>query len=58
MKENNFISWNMFWGNAAGYLRNGECKNFQTLAIVFSTPENLQVVISGALGKKKSHFLS
>ena len=24
-----------------GYLRNSKCENFQTFAIVFSTPENL-----------------
>ena len=41
-----------------GYLRNGECKSFQTFAIVFSTPDNLLVGISGALGTKESHFLS
>ena len=33
-------------------------KSFQTFAIVFSTPENLLVGISGALGMKESHFLS
>ena len=31
---------------------------FKTFAIVFSTPENLLVRISGDLGKKVSHFLS
>ena len=31
---------------------------FQTFAIVFSTPENLLVRISGALGMKVSHFPS
>ena len=31
---------------------------FKTFAIVFSTLENLQVEISGALGMKESHFLS
>ena len=30
----------------------------QTFAIVFSTPENLLLGISGALGMKVSHFLS
>ena len=30
---------------------------FQTFAIVFSTPENLLVGISGALGMKEIHFL-
>ena len=35
--------------NAVGYLRNGECYSFQTFAIVFSTPENLLVKITGAL---------
>ena len=43
MKESHFLSKNVFWENAVGYLRNGECKNFQTFAIVFSTPENLLV---------------
>ena len=40
------------------YLRNGECKSFQTFAIVFSPRENLLVRISGALGMKESQFLS
>ena len=25
MKESHFLSWNVFWENAVGYLRNGEC---------------------------------
>ena len=33
-------------------------KSFQTFANVFSTPENLLVGISGALGMKESHLLS
>ena len=49
---------NMFWENSVGYLRNSECQSFQTFAIVFCTPEKLQVGISGALGTKESHFLS
>ena len=48
----------MFWENAVEYLRNSECWSFQTFAIVFSTPENLLVEVSGALGMKESHFLS
>ena len=40
----------MFSENAVEYLRNGECYSFQTFVIVFSTPENLLVGISGALG--------
>ena len=40
------------------YIRNGECWSFQTFSIVFSTPENLLVGISGVLGIKESHFLS
>ena len=44
----------MLWG----YLRNGESDSFQTFVIVFSTPENLLVGISGALGMKESDFLS
>ena len=38
--------------------KNSECGSFQTCAIVFSTPENWLVGISGALGMKVSHFLS
>ena len=48
----------MFWENAVEYLRNGECKSFQIFAIVFSTPKNLLVGTSGALGMKRIHFLS
>ena len=33
-------------------------KNQIYFAIVFSTPENLLVGISGGLGMKESHFLS
>ena len=33
-------------------------KSFQTFANVFSTPENLLVEITAALGTKESHFLS
>ena len=47
-----------FWENAVGYLRNSECLSFETFAIVFSTPENILVGISGALGIKLSKFLS
>ena len=32
--------------------------SFQTFAIVFSTPENLLVEITGALEAKETHFLS
>ena len=46
----------MFWENAVEYLISIEC--FQIFAIVFSTPENLLVGISGVLGMKESHFLS
>ena len=48
----------MFSENAVEYLRNGKRKSFLMFAIVFSTPENLLVGISGALGMKRSHFLS
>ena len=41
-----------------GISETGECYSFQTFAIVFSTPENLLVGISGALAIKESHFLS
>ena len=44
----------MLWGIS----RNSECWSFQTFAIVFSTPKNLLVEVSGALGMKESHFLS
>ena len=43
--------------NVVGYLRNGELE-LSNLCIVFSTPENLLVGISGALGEWGSHFLS
>ena len=33
-------------------------ETFRTVTIVFSTPENLLVKISGAPGMKDSHFLS
>ena len=33
-------------------------ETFRTVTIVFSTPENLLVGISGALGTKESHFLN
>ena len=52
MTEIHFLSRNVFWENAAGYLRNSECYSFQTFAIVFSTPKNLLVGISGALAMK------
>ena len=48
----------MFWENAVEYLRKTDCYSFQTFAIVFCSPENLLVGISGALGMKESHFLS
>ena len=52
MKEIHFLSKNVFWENAVGYLRNSECYSFQTFAIVFSTPKNFLVGISGALAMK------
>ena len=48
----------MFWENAMGYHRNIEYQSFQTFSIVFSTPENFLVGISGALGMKVSKCLS
>ena len=33
-------------------------RGFKPLPIVFSTPENVLVGITGALGMKESHFLS
>ena len=54
-----------FWENATGVSRNESkqkkwmlSQSFQTFAIVFSTPENFLVGISGALGMKVSKFLS
>ena len=44
----------MLWGIS----ENGACWSFQTFAIVFSTPENWLVGISGALEMKESHFIS
>ena len=58
MKVSHFLSKNVFWENTVGHLRNSKCKSFQTSAIVFSTPENLLVGISVALGMKLSKFLS
>ena len=49
---------NVFWGNVVGYIRNGEGLSFQTLAVVFSTPENWLVGIIGALWMKENPFLS
>ena len=56
--EGHFLTKNVFWETAVGYLRNSECYSFQTFAIVFITPENLLVGISGTLGMKESHFLT
>ena len=51
MKEGHFLRKNVFWENGVGYLRNMvSAESFQTFAIVFSTPENLLVGISEALG--------
>ena len=45
--------------NAVEYLRSMvNALSLQTFAIVFSTPENILVGISGALGTKESQFLS
>ena len=58
-KESHYLSKNVIWENAVEYFINSECQSFQTfLAIVFSTPENLIVVISRDLGTKESHYLS
>ena len=47
-----------FEKNAVDYLTNSECESFQTSAIVFSTPENLLVGISGSQGMWEVHYLS
>ena len=57
-KESHFLSKNVFWRNAVGYLRNGECWELSNLCHCVQHPENLLVGISGALGTKESHFLS
>ena len=44
--------------NTVDYLTNSECESFQTLAIVFSTPEILLVGISGSQGMTEFHHLS
>ena len=48
----------MFWENAVGISEMVNARFFQTFAIVFSTPENLLVEITGALETQESHFLS
>ena len=48
----------MFSENAVEYLKHSECYSFQTFAIVFTTPENLLVGITVALGPKENHFLN
>ena len=53
LKESYFLSKNVFWETAVGYLRNSECYSFQTFAIVFSTPENLLIEISGTLRNER-----
>ena len=57
-KISHFLSKNVFWDNAVGYLGYGVCYSFETFAIVFSTHENLPVEICGALGMQESYFLS
>ena len=39
--ESHFLSRNVFWENAVGYLRNSECYSFETCAIVFQHPLKL-----------------
>ena len=56
MKESHLLSKNVFWENAVGYLRNGESLSFKTCDIVVSTPENLLVGNTRALGTKKPTF--
>ena len=48
----------MFSEHAVEYLRNGKMLELSTFAIVFSTPENVLLGISGALGMKEIHFYS
>ena len=43
----------MLWGMSEMV----NARAFQTCTIVFSTPENLLVGITGALGKKESQFV-
>ena len=58
MKKSHFLSKNVFWENAVGYLRNAEYYSFQIFAIVFNTPETLLVGYSADLEMKKSYFIS
>ena len=57
IKESHFLSKNVFWKNAVGYLRYSEYYSFQTFAIVCSTPENLLVGMTAVLEMKESHFV-
>ena len=43
IRESCFLSKNVFWENAVGYLRNSECYSFQTFAIMFCTPDTILV---------------
>ena len=57
MKESHLPSKIMFSEIVVGYLNDVACWSFQIFAIVFSTPENLLVGISGALRMKENHLL-
>ena len=57
-ERSHFLSKNVFWENAGGIWEMVNARAFKPVPIVFSTPENLLVGISGVLGTQESHFLS
>ena len=57
--ESHFVSKNVFWENAAGYLRNGEWLELANLCHCVQYPWTLTSRdFSGALGTQESHFVS
>ena len=58
--QNTFVlkKWLSFIPKALEILTNKFSGLLNTMAIVFSTPENLRVEITGALEAQESHFLS
>ena len=54
MTERHFLSKNVFQNMQWGISEMVNARTFKTLAIVFSTPENLSVGIYGALGMKEN----
>ena len=59
MKESHYLSKNVFWENAVGYLLKQWMLELSNLChCMFSTPYNLLVEISGAPRMNESNFLS